>query len=295
MASRLLQNAPKGQSRRRTLSLPRMAGWAAARRSITAAGTAASSMASNVSAAASAAASGASNIVSSVTAGAATASQELSSFVSFAMTKRPYRPARLPALEHRPTVSLPRLSLEGSEASRPTMSLHNVGLMRWIFEEAKSRHLARPSYQARQHDETREKLMAGVIFREVCADIRSATRNCCAAYRAVKILNTGARQKAEARERVACNIRAVRRKLLVAGLLCKMLQEVRENNARAELMWKDCRTGLGSWSLSGAVFGCRSLGLPSFPRSYVCGSITLGLRKGKNKTRSISYDDLDVA
>lgn len=209
--------------------------------------------------------------------------------------RKPNLKMRLPALEDRPYTKLPRLSLEGSEASRPTMALHNVGLIRWIFEEARIRHLARPSYQARQHDVTREKNMHWVILREVCSDIRSATRGCCKAYRALKILNQAALDKKESKERIAGNMRLVRRKLLVAGLLCKMLYKVREDNEKAELMWKNCCDGLGSFSVCSAAFGCASLGLRSFRPSFACGSITLGLRKCKKKAMYTEFNGSEDA
>lgn len=286
----------------RYLSLPHIGGVCTARRSLSRAGAVASSVASNVSALACSAVSNASSAVSSVSASVSasvvTASHELTSFANFARTeavRRPNLKVCLPALEDRPHTKLPRLSLEGSEASRPTMALHNVGLIRWIFEEARSRHVARPSYQARQHDLTREKYMHCVILREVCADIRSATRGCCKAYRALKILNQAALDKKESKDRIACNLRLVRRKLLVAGLLCKMLCKVREDNERAELMWKTCCDGLGSFSVSSAAFGCRSLGLQSFRPSFACGSITLGLRKCKKKAMYTEFDDSENA
>lgn len=219
-------------------------------------------------------------------------------------------PAKLPALPERPSVELPRLSLEGPEDCRPSLYLHNPALIRWIFEEATIRHTARRSYQARQKDSAKDSPayegMQGVIFREVCTDVLVATRQCCTAYRAIEFLNEAARPRAELRHRVTCAKRRLRSKMLVAAIFCKMLREMRENNDKAENMWKLCceglgslslglasrslglkafkpkpsagckSTGLGSMSVSNKVFASRSLGLKSF---RPCGSISLGLRR----------------
>jgi len=203
--------------------------------------------------------------------------------------------SRLPALEDRPSAKLPRLSLEGSEASRPLMCLHNVGLMRWIYEEAKTHHIKRPSYKARQCDLTNNKVKARDIFHEVCIDVLAATRHCCRAYRAVKTLNEVAcqnRQKKESRSRIARNMQKVSRKLLVAGIFCKMLRNIREENAKAEVLWKECHDGLASVSISSKAFGSSSRGLRSFRLGkFACGNISLGLRKSRNPQKSMEPDE----
>jgi len=314
------------------MTLPRISGSSVVRHSISVAGVAANSIASNVSFAASSVVTNASGMVSSVSdslsVGVASVSHELARFArdtSSAATKRvrrplksrglpnvephsapdvvndslsvdlnmPCLPMRLPALSkaERAYETLPRLSLDGSEASRPPMRLHNVGLIRWIFEEARIRHSARPSYQARLHDTKKEKKMSSVLLREVCGDILAATRTCCRAYRAMQWSNEAVRHKSD---RVWCNLRSFRRKLRVAAFFGRMLRDVREENAKAEQMWKQCCIGLGSWglgslSVSNKAFGSQSLGLPSrslgvssFSRFHVCGSISRGLRKSRN-------------
>jgi len=150
------------------------------------------------------------------------------------------------------------------------MRLHNPGLIRWIFEEAKVRHLARPSYQARQEDGTKFKFMSGVILREVLADILHTTRHCCIAYRLVEYTSKSAAKKLAA----ARIFQRVRSKLLVVSMFRKMLQTARDEEAQAELMWKQC---CGSLSLSSKAFvsGAKSMGL----RSFACGSISLSLRR----------------
>jgi len=155
--------------------------------------------------------------------------------------------------------------------------------------------MARPSYQARQHDTTQEKAMLTVISREVCSDIRSATRDCCMAYRAVKVLkeSTGPR-----RERVTQNLRNFRRKLLVAALLHKMLQDTRA----AEQMWKQCGAGLGSWgfgswnlSTTAKSLAVRSFALGSLrPGAYACGSISSVLRRRRNNDENEQPDEQDA-
>lgn len=149
--------------------------------------------------------------------------------------------------------------------------------------------MARPSYQARLHDSTTEKNMNCVVFREVCNDIRTSTRDCCRAYRAGKHLKDAAKQRMDP---LSCNLRRVRSKILVGRLLCKILCDVRQENAKAELMWKQCCTGLGSCSLASKAFASRSLGVASFtsrslglpllPLTHICGNISLGLRSRKN-------------
>lgn len=337
--------APKVRVHRRLMTLPRIGGLSVARRSISVAGAAASSMASNVSVAASSVVANASGKVSAVSdsmsVGVASASQGLASFArnsSAAATKRCRRPfksgglpilemqrsqgdlvseslsaelskpsltMRLPtlSLEERAYAKLPRLSLEGSESSRPPMCLHNVGLIRWIFEEARVLHLARPSYQARLDDTKKEKLMSSVILREVCGDILAATRSRCRAYRAVQSLQWSSEAARHKRDRVWCNLRSLRRKLFVAALFGRMLRDVREENAQAEQMWKQCCVGLGSWGLgslgvSSKAFASQSLGLPgrslglsSFSRFRACGSISRGLRKSRNATENGQLND----
>jgi len=324
------------------MTLPRIGSLSVARRSIAVTGAAASSMASNASVAASSVVANASGKVSAVSdsmsVGVASASQGLARFarnipaaaakrcsrplksrglpildmprsqgdlVSESLSAEPSKPSlrmRLPALsmEERAYAKLPRLSLEGSESSRPPMCLHNVGLIRWIFEEARVLHLARPSYQARLDDTKKEKLMSSVILREVCGDILAATRSRCRAYRAVQWSSEAARHKGD---RVWCNLRSLRRKLLVAALFGRMLRDVREENAEAEQMWKQCCVGLGSWglgslSVSSKAFASRSLGLPgrslglsSFSRFRACGSISRGLRKSRNATENGQPND----
>lgn len=175
------------------------------------------------------------------------------------------------------------------------MCLHNVGLMRWIYEEAKTHHMKRQSYQARQYDLTHNKFKARDIFHEVCTDVLSATRHCCRAYRGLKTLNEAACQKKESRYRIAQNMRKLRQKLFVAGIFCKMLRNTREENAKAELLWRECRDGLASVSISSKAFGGHSLGLRSSRLgNFACGSITLGLRKCRNSTKSGEPDDSSI-
>merc|ERR1711865_11566 len=152
--------------------------------------------------------------------------------------------------------------------------------MRWVHEEAKINHLARPSYQARQADPRKEneKWMPGVVFREVCTDVLSATKKCCKAYRLMNlpIAVCESPKKAIMRQRV----QKLRRKVFVAVVLNKMLKKVREENANAEAMWKQCCAGLASLSMNSKAFASRSLGLKSLRGGApVCGSISMGLRK----------------
>lgn len=306
--------APWKRPRRATISLPRMGGFSVARRSITVAGAAASSVATNVSAAASIVASNASATAGTVASSvSATMSTSVAAFAAVATggsgMHRRYseeggctsvgfssgfrrRQLRLPALPERPSVKLPQLALEGPEVLRPSLCLHNVGLIRLIFEEARTSHSARPSYQARQIDPaSTDKRMHGVIFREVCTDVLRATQKCCKAYRAVEVLGEAADRRMASRNRVTRNIQNVRRKLLVAGILCKTLRNMREDTAKAESMWKQCCAGLGSLSLSSKAFASRSVGLRSFrPGAHPCGSISLGLRSCRRSAKSSDKD-----
>jgi len=217
------------------------------------------------------------------------------------LAPKPMEQAHLPALEGKPSEKLPRLSLEGSEASRPPMCLHNVGLIRWINEEARDRHMARPSYQARLHDSKTAENMNCVIFREVCNDIRTSTRDCCRAYRAIKHMKLAAKQRMDP---LSCNLRRVRRKMLVGRLLCKILGDVREENAKAEIMWKQCCAGLGSCSLASKAFVASrslgvasitsgSLGLPLLPLTHICGNISVALRSRRNGGGAGGHATLD--
>jgi len=189
-------------------------------------------------------------------------------------------------------VELPHLSLEGPIEGRPKMKLHNVALIRLIYEEARLKHTARPEYQARQTDPTSDEPMHGVIFREACSDILSATRVCCKAYRAVEIMDEASWQRREARRQKLLRTlpwRRLRSKLLVTGVFFKMLQNTRENNDKAELMWKECCKGLASLSVSSKAFAAsKSLGLRSL---RVCGNISLSLRKVRRSTSSKQKSD----
>lgn len=166
------------------------------------------------------------------------------------------------------------------------MSFHNVGLMRWIYEEAKTHHMKRQSYQARQHDLTNKTVKARDIFHEVCTDVLLATRHCCRAHRAMKALNEAASQKKESRCRVARKIQKVSRKLFVAGIFCKMLRNIREENARAEVLWKECHDGLASESISSKAFGSSSSN-----GGFACGHISLALRTCRNSPKQMQPDD----
>jgi len=191
--------------------------------------------------------------------------------------------------QERPAVhvmeKLPPLSLEDTESCRPG-NLHNVGLVRWIFEEAKIRHMARPSYQARQEDLylPKQKFMPGLIFREVCTDVLRSTRNCCNAYRALELTIEGASKTMQSRQLM----QRLRRKVFVAGVLGKLLKTVREDNKNAELMWKQCCSGLASWSMSSKAFASRTLGLRSLRQG---GSISLGLRRHGRGTSNLKRDE----
>jgi len=291
----------KGIVARRSMSVARAASCAASNVS-SAANAVAGSAASNVSAAATV-------VVSSASATAGTVASSVSSVASASVgavaavaTKgskllRPNTPKHLPALKDRPTLlertalqerpamhvmeKLPPLSLEGTESSRPGLSLHNVGIVRWIFEDAKIRHMARPSYQARQEDLflPKQKFMPGLILREVCTDVLTSTRNCCNAYRALELTTEGAAKRMQSRH----VMQRLRKKVFVASVLGKLLKTVREDNKNAELMWKQCCAGLASWSMNSKAFASRTLGLRSVRQG---GSISLGLRRhGRDPTR----------
>jgi len=198
---------------------------------------------------------------------------------------------------------LPHLSLEGPKSERPALSLHNCGLVRWVFEEAKLMHTSRAEYEARKSDTTRDPGMNMVIFREVCTDILSATRLCCNAYRAVESLSELAAERKEADARkaagekaaaqkrllIALRFQKVRRKMFAFVSFAKMLRRMRDDSSSAEQMWKQCFAGLGSMSLgvSSKALASRSIGLRAFQG---CGSISLGLRKYR-KTGSIGFND----
>lgn len=289
----------KGIVARRSMSVARAASCAASNVS-SAANAVAGSAASNVSAAATV-------VVSNATATAGTVASSVSSVASASAgavaavaTKgskllRPTMPKRLPALKDRPTLQerpavhvmekLPPLSLEGTESCRPGLSLHNVGIVRWIFEEAKIRHMARPSYQARQEDLylPKQKFMPGLILREVCTDVLRSTRNCCNAYRALELTTEGASKRMQSRQ----VMHRLRRKVFVAGVLGKLLKTVRADNKNAELMWQQCCAGLASWSMSSKAFASRTLGLRSMRQG---GSISLGLRRHGRRTSDLKHD-----
>lgn len=300
----------RGIVARRSMSVARAASCAAS--NVTSAANAvAGSAASNVSAAAT-------SVVSNASATAGTVASSVSSVASASVGAvaavatrgsrllRPTMPKRLPALKVRPALQerpaleerpavrvmekLPPLSLEGTESCRPGLSLHNVGLVRWIFEEAKIRHMARPSYQARQEDLylPKQKFMPGLILREVCTDVLRSTRNCCNAYRALELTIEGASKKMQSRQLM----QRLRRKVFVAGVLGKILKTVREDNKNAELMWKQCCAGLASWSMSSKAFASRTLGLRSLRQG---GSISLGLRKHGRGTSNMKRDEPSVA
>jgi len=271
----------------------------------------ASSAASNVSAAANAAASNASasagSVASSMSAVVSASVAAASSAVATGRRSlgRPRRRMSLPAPLQRPhsppvrrlsvpavmrepsshlSDQLPHLALEGPAEERPPLSLHNCGLIRWIFEEAKTIHTARPEYQARQCDTTREDNMHMKIFREVCTDVMAATRQCCNAYRAVESMSEAAARRRESRvPRLAKWLQKVKGKLFAAATLAKLLAQMREDSAKAELMWKQCCDGLGSLSLNSKAFASRSLGAQSF---RPCGNISLSLRKYRRATPS---------
>jgi len=187
-----------------------------------------------------------------------------------------------------PRQSLPRLSLEGPEEMRPPLCLHNVGLNRWIFEQARIIHLDRPSYQARQSDPRREAGMHWVILREVCADVMSATRKCCNAYRLVECLSEAAGKRQDSRSRAWYNIMRLKPKLFAVGVFSKMLGKIRTDDDEAEKMWSQCAAGLSaSLSICAKAFASRSRGLSSMRGgNRPCGSISNSLRKYR---RSNSY------
>lgn len=188
---------------------------------------------------------------------------------------------QLPPLLVKPSEKLPHLALDGPENERPPLCLHNVGLIRWVFEEARDLHLARGEYQARQSDPQKQERMHAVIFREVCGDILAATRKCCKAYRAVETMRELAGHKAHARHRAMNRFQGARTKLRVAGTLNKMLRKEHEQNIEAEKMWSECCEGLSlSLSLCAKQFASKSLGVRSLRVGDLpCGSISLGLRK----------------
>lgn len=218
--------------------------------------------------------------VASSVASAVSASVNAATFVS--RLRRPKHAILLEPLEDRPTISLPHLSLEGPEDERPPLCLHNPGLIRWIFEEAREIHLNRPEYRARQNDARKEDRMHSVIFREVLLDVMTATRRCCAAYRVVECLSEAAGVKAKLRQRTSQRFQKVRTKLLVMSIFGKLLQEKREESEEAELMWKNCCNGL-SLSLCSKMFASRSRGVGSMR-----GSISLSLRKYRRGATSKS-------
>jgi hypothetical protein len=197
---------------------------------------------------------------------------------------------------------LPHLSLEGPKSERPAMRLHNCGLVRWVFEEAKHMHTSRAEYEARKSDTSREPGMLMVIFREVCTDLLLATRRCCNAYRAVESLTElaaerkeaaareAASQKAAAQKRllIALRFQKMRRKVFAIVMFSKMLRRIRDESSNAEQMWKQCFDGLGSMSLgvSSKALASRRFGLRAFQG---CGSISLSLRKYR-QTGSVSFN-----
>jgi len=163
------------------------------------------------------------------------------------------------------SLAIPKLSLQGPEAGRLPMQLRNVALIRWIFEEARKRHVGRSSYQARQEDTSATRKSGGlssVVFREVFSDVLAATRNCCKAYRACQLF------RAEAPEPMHLKVdlelkTAMQTKAFTVGVLSKMLQDAREKGGDAELMWQACFDGLASQSLTGKAFGSRNIALRS--------------------------------
>jgi hypothetical protein len=175
------------------------------------------------------------------------------------------------------------------------MDQHNVGLIRWIFEIARDRHLARPSYQARHecpstsvkyYPAADSKGMVSVIFREVLNDVMLATRDSCRAYRALELGSAAACRKAEVRNRM----QKVKRKLFAVGIINKMLREMREEGDKAELLWRECWLGLASTSINSKAFASRSLGLASF---NPCGSISRGLRRYRRESTDTQHRDLN--
>lgn len=291
--------------RRSVMPLPRLPRPSASRRSLSSAAKrgseAVSGAKSNVSAAAGAVASAtASGVSSSMSLAVAAAAFVANGAGRLRYPLRNQVRMRLPTLKDRPSEHLPQLSLEGPEEFRPPLRLHNVGLIRWISQEARILHLARPSYQARQSDTRKEEGMHWVILREACADIMSATRKCCKAYRLVECLSEAACERADSRCRAWSNIKQMKTKLFVVGVLSKMLGNVRDDSEKAENMWMQCAAGLSaSLSLCAKAFASKSRGLasmradcPSRSRGLAsmragnrpCGSISLSLRKYRRVT-----------
>jgi len=177
----------------------------------------------------------------------------------------PSSPLSMLCLEgHR--AALPTLSLDGHDAGSSFKQFRNVALIRWIFEEARMRHVGRSSYQARQEDDDASaqkqvgKGLSSVIFREVCSDVMAATRKCCKAYRACQFLRTAVPEPRHLRRDLELKT-AIQAKSFAVGVLCKMLQDVREKGDDAERMWQSCVDGLASKSLNSRVFGNRSIAL----------------------------------